>query len=731
MRIGATLRESGLIALIVALSGAEVALAQDVSFQVRTKDGRSEYRIEEPIALQLVFISSSKQYIVDTSFRYPEFQGQRDEFLVSPAEGSSDPMEDYRRALSKGSSHSDCFDCFGGLRGLARLGDKAVTLDLFLTRYVRFSKPGRYVLSIRSRRVSLARTWNEPPQVLELTSKPLNLTIVVADEGWQQEQLRSALLALKKGGGGDVDACETLMSLGTPAAELAMADDLESRDDTPGGCGFLFVLGVRNRKLVLTHMEERLESPLARISPLFVETMATLMTLEEGGGTDFLQSQREARKHITDELFALLDEKKGPARFAAVSTLVNESLLNSGNDDSGHGPQVLRLAAEVFDQLSSRAQSTLLSARWKEVASPAMASVLRRCAEADTTVSCGRLQGELLLARLNELSPADAREVILGDIQKENPRFPARVLAILADKELPEMDTMLLEHLQSKNGNVDAAAELIQRYATGAISGAVESYLHEKGLEQLGGQVESNLLAYLLRVQPDVGAQKLRAALAVRNGAGWYKYLLSDVAQRTPSEKIQAVAIDALSDPDQEVVRSAVWALARVGDEKAKMALFQRLAEWHAKWIGQERDMSWIPGDDPITDDRYLGDELIHSVATGAGWLLTEEDERRLLQSAVTENQKQQARQLVDTARNTPIAITIIDSGSPSVQINIAQYHYESVEPAKRKLSQFPPGTRFVLQSVPPDNAETGSATAEIQTLLTQRKMRLEIHKAQ
>jgi hypothetical protein len=729
VRKRASIHRLVVIAAIVGMPWAErAAWGQDVSFEVRTKDGRSEYRIGEPIALQLVFTSSSKQYIVDTSFRYPELQRQQDEFLVNPGEGSSDPLEDYRHALSRNQLYFDG----GGLRGVGRLGEKPVTLDLFLNRYVRFSKPGQYVLSVRDRRVSLVRSsWNEPAQVVELTSKPLSLAIAAAGAEWQQRQLASALEALKKRPGIEVNACEILMSVGTPEAEVAMADALEDGYETQG-CGFSYqFLGVRNRKFVLEHMQEKLDDPKANIGTQFVESMAALSTLEDGGGADFFQCQSEARKHINNRLFALLDEKKGSARIAALSTLVNETLSNSGSEDSTRGAQVLRLAAEVFDQLSLQAQSTLLSARWRDVAGPAMVPVLRRCAEADSTVPCGLLQGELLLVRLNELSPTDAREVILADIQKENPRFPASVLAMLPDKELPEADTVLREHLQSTNGNLDTTAGLIQRYATGGTADAVVSFLDEKGLGQLGGQVESNLIAYLLRVEPDAGAQKLRAALAARNGTGWYKYLLYDVAQRTPSQKIQAIAIDALSDPDHEVAQSAVQALALVGDENAKAALYERLNEWRAKWMGREHEMFWIPGDGAITDDRYLGDELIRSIGTGAGWLLKDEDQRLLIQSAVTESQKQQVKQFVDAARNKPITITIINIGSPHVQIIVAQYSYERVELAKHKLAQFPAGTNFLLQDVPPESAEARSTVAEIESFLTQHGMRLEIRKAQ
>jgi len=715
-----------LVAAVIGLWWDEQAgWAQDVSLEARTKDGRSEYRTGEPIALQLTFSSSSKQYIVDTSLRFPNLSRQMDEFIVSPSEGVTDPMEDYRRALSKNVLASD-FN--GGLRGFGRLGDKPVTLDLFLNRYVRFSKPGHYVLSIRDRRVSVVRNApNEPTQEVELISKPLILTIASADAEWQQGQLVSALEVLKKGPGVDVNACEIVTSLGTPEAEVAMADGLLDENKAAVGCGFSYaLLGVRNRALVLEHMQKKLESPETSVAPQFVETMASLMAVEEEGGSSFSKTQAEAREHINDQLLELLDTKRGAARFAAISTLVTES-LNSGG--VAQGTQVLRLAAEVFDRLSEQAQSTLLSARWKDVASPAMVGVLRRCAEAESTATCGRLQGDLLLTRLNELSPSDAREGILDDIRKENPRFPARVLAILPDKELPEMDVVLRAHLQSNDGNVDTTAELIERYATGSIAGTVQSYLDEKELGQLGGQVESNLIAYLLRVQPDVGAQKLRAALAVRNGTGWYKYMLRDVAQRTPSAVIQPIATGALSDAEPEVVQSAVQALALIGDEHTKTALFERLREWHAKWMGRERDLFWMPGQDPSTDDRHLGDELIHSLGTAAAWLLTEAEQRQLLQNAITDGQKHQVQLFIDAAKSRPIGITIIDSGYPHVQIIIAQYSYESTEVAKRKLSQFPAGTSFQIQSVTTESKAAQDTVEVIQSFLTGHGMRIEARK--
>jgi hypothetical protein len=718
------IRALALSAVICGVAGnSPLVRAQDVSLEMRTKDGGSKYHLGESIDVQLVFSSTSKQYIVDSSFSYPELQTAQDEFLVEPKGGSEDPMEDYRRALSS----NQYFGFMSRMRGIARLGDKPVVLDLPLNRYVRFTKPGQYVLRLSDRRVSHVRTSiEEPSQVLETAAQPLRLTILAADVAWQKEQLSFALEALKKGPGVNVHACEILESLGTLESELAMADALAD-EKVAMECSFSYsLLSARNRKMVLERMQQNLESPAGKINPGFVEMMATLRTLEEHPETEFYQRQAEARKGVSDALFAVLDEKKGPARIAAISTLVNESLMVAGNENSGRDTQVLRLAAEAFAQLNAQAQSTLLSAKWSQIAGPAMVPVLRRCAEADSTEICGYVQGELLLARLNELSPGDAREVILADVQKESPRFPSRLLAMLPDHQLSELDGVLREHLASKTANLDTTAGLIQRYATGGISGAVLQFLKENEPGKLGGEIEPNLIAYLFRVQPDAAEQKLRAALAAREGTAVYKYLLREVAQRSQDAKLQPIAIEALGDADSDVVLSAVQALGFVGDERGKAALFRRLEEWSAKWMGQQDRLLWIPGDEPMTDDRYLGNELMRAIGTGDGWLMTAEDAQRLLKTAVDQNLKETAKQYIEAAKERPVPITVNDAGSPNVQIIAGQYSYETVARLKRKLAQFPAGTSFAMPCALAGTAtETRKAIAEIEAHLTHSGMRV------
>jgi hypothetical protein len=170
-----------------------------------------------------------------------------------------------------------------------------------------------------------------------------------------------------------------------------------------------------------------------------------------------------------------------------------------------------------------------------------------------------------------------------------------------------------------------------------------------------------------------------------------------------------------------------VQALGRIGDERAKLALFERLQQWRASWMGRQPEMSsWMMGDGPIEDDRYLGAELVQTIAKGAGWLLTSEDQQRLMAGALTENEKQQAAQFVEQAKARPVPVLVINTMSPNFQVVAAQYSFDSVPPLKRKLSQFTVGTSFTMQCVPPESAETKEVVAEIKTFLAQKGMRVE-----
>jgi hypothetical protein len=122
----------------------------------------------------------------------------------------------------------------------------------------------------------------------------------------------------------------------------------------------------------------------------------------------------------------------------------------------------------------------------------------------------------------------------------------------------------------------------------------------------------------------------------------------------------------------------------------------------------------------------------MRAIGSGDGWLMTVEDQQRLLRAAVDQNLKQTAKQFIEAARERPVPITVNDAGSPNVQIVAGQYNYENVARLEHKLAQFPAGTSFAMRcALAGTAAETQKASAEIEAYLTHAGMRVSACKVQ
>src|ERR1019366_7350283 len=106
----------------------------------------------------------------------------------------------------------------------------------------------------------------------------------------------------------------------------------------------------------------------------------------------------------------------------------------------------------------------------------------------------------------------------------------------------------------------------------------------EEHLGQWACDPQSRMLRYFLRVAPDYGAQQVRASLSARKGTGCYRFLLQELGDRLPAA--QQSAIEALDDPDPEVVQDAAIALGRWGTADAEAPLWARLERLHREWAG-------------------------------------------------------------------------------------------------------------------------------------------------
>ncbi len=156
------------------LAGSALAQTPEVSLRVETASGRTQFRIGETIDMKLTFESTvADKWMVRYTGRRSRFG--REEFLVSPKEGTSDPV-----AVRESAAGSE-------LSGAVVLA-KAWSMNVDLNQWVRFERPGRYRVSGRF------HVFGKQGQDLAVNSNEIEIEIIPADKD-------RACGATAKGGG--------------------------------------------------------------------------------------------------------------------------------------------------------------------------------------------------------------------------------------------------------------------------------------------------------------------------------------------------------------------------------------------------------------------------------------------------------------------------------------------------------------------------------------------------
>ncbi len=118
---------------------------------------------------------------------------------------------------------------------------------------------------------------------------------------------------------------------------------------------------------------------------------------------------------------------------------------------------------------------------------------------------------------------------------------------MLSDKELPEMDGVLLAHLRKRQDG-DTTGRLIARYASASIEKDVRAtYGEHLGNWDCGTQ--ASLLRYLIRVNSADAAGEVRATMAARQGTGCFQFMFTELGDAVAPPQIERIVIGALDDP--------------------------------------------------------------------------------------------------------------------------------------------------------------------------------------
>ena len=673
----------------------------DVHFSLALKDGRTVFQEGETIPLVLAFTSTTKnRYWADVRNYDRSGRLEIERYCVEP-EGP-DPLASYFRFGSIG----------GGLGTTHALDATPLTAEAELNEW-RSPGPGRYKVYAISYRV-----WR-PPDPNEQTihgrisekvrSNTVEFVVRPATTKWQREQLQSATQTLLgQSSPDDVRrAARRLHFLNTKDSTKQLAKLFSGLNEQPGGWDFMFGLyGSPYRQLAIDSMRAEFAAPDHAITSEFLQTLVGLEESADpswdppprGSSPEAAQTFWRRRKAHTGELMgaemqsvvAALPRKTPSAR-----ALTLHGLLVAGGDDPEFTDLIRPALIASWKDLPISTQEDLIQYRWPLIAGPEMLPILRRILTdppppAHTTPA---MQRDAVLLHINELDPALGRTLILRELENVNAQPSLKTIELLPPEDIAVALKSVVDRIARNNAR-EVDYELLDRYADASVLPLVQSLFEQQpGIRAC----QPHLFRYFLRVDPMYGASQVDAALKARKETRCYAHLLQMLGDRLPPA--QQSAIEALDDPDPELVQDAVLSLGFWGSADAESALWSRLQRFHQEWEGRADHLRKTPDyQSPGSRGAGLEEGLVYAIGRGTNWICPPDKLARLEDLVWTNNQHQQIESWIKAWKEGPALIGTSWFPEDRPTFSVLQYGALNEDQLAAKLTQFPRGTQLLWQ---------------------------------
>jgi hypothetical protein len=619
-----------------------------LSVTARTSTGRTQFAQGELITLDLEFQDRSGGRYDFNPIAYDR-SGRLgiDRIVVVPADRTDDPLQDYYRALGFGFIG-------GGLSTPAAPLAGPRTLSLDVNEWVRFASPGTYTLHVESNRFEdRGASAAGPRRSIAVASNQLTVTITPArNDGPAPASLPARALRF----------ADSQASAEELARRLLAVTERTTQVNTAGHDARFGLLGTPYRAEALAALRAGLSTTARAVDEAVPQVAAFLDVMiaiprradvQRGDGTEAAERVRE-RMTLHACRLAFWQREALAAGLRGDPDEVARASVSFGNDAPAHcAPlppvNLARLLPPVFLQLPPDQQRVMLAYRWGQVAGREMIPVLHRLVSAatDRPAAAADVHAEirdLALVRLGELAPAEAARLSREDIVSGRFLFGARSVrvnqadraavtrALIAAVERARTRSSALH--EGREPHARGLLPVLERFGT---SPAFETLLAWPRTEPTPCAERASVIAFALRVAPERGVRLLRASLA-DGQSRCRESVLETLARSWPQRLPEVVAIDALWHDDRRVAAGAAGALARMGTDAARQALWRRLREWHSRWDGREADLRVATPhiDDPISQELLLERALREALLRGAGWITAADDRLRVRDLCVT-----------------------------------------------------------------------------------------------
>ena len=631
------------------LAGATAAFSQDASSDVRVKlslaDNKTSFRTGDPIRLILEFTADHEGYDVDTVT--DKTGSPSDTLFISPDSGVFHWLDEY---LGGGRSFRDYFT-------VQKLSPVPTRVEVILNSVVRFERPGRYSVSLRTRRVTQRKDLNDrAPRAVTLTSNEVSFDVQPmseADEAKEVQKLSAALDVSR-----DVQSEEKLTE------ELSfLTGDISSREkvrrflNSEGRSGNYFQnisLGLyvaRNRALVFQLLEAAMRDPSRPVTYALLGVVTKLKLLRQNAD---LPQKPAANSAMLDpfgdpqsnaiqdayvtELAAGLSKRTGKSQTTTAMTTLGRL---SKTPQTAALNEVRRILIQQFQDLHPFDQEYLLRVYWDQLHDLSLLPAIKQMLSGKDKAN--KMVHDTALKRLIELAPDEARSFVVSEVVDPTSLVDFEILRSLSDTTLPETDASLLEQIRrfsSSTRGYDVTylkqkASLAARYATVGIYQSLMELYQQRGAK-LPLESRACLLAYFARYNENEALPLIEQVLAGIEPGQDFNFL-PDLTRLYFSEGVDGVLRKRLESDEPRAVSTSAWLMSKYGPAGDQQVIEARLERWRKEWGNRAAEAQ-------INLQGAAEREMVTALLRARSWKASPERAKELEQNCITEFCRQNFR---------------------------------------------------------------------------------------
>jgi hypothetical protein len=629
-----------LLLILVTSASAQTLAPPDVRVRLSLVEFKSVYKIGEPIKLIMTFTANREGYVAELISDRKEQWGD-DTVVISPDFGVTRWLEEMT----------------GGRRYLrdmswsANLSNVPQRVELILNDTLRFDIPGRYTVSVTTRRVTKHAVLGS--RNITLKTNPVTFEVEqmsYADEDAEVKRLADRLAASRNWQTDDQIGQLLSYLSGEPSTREKVQRFLnqdERRGNYNGHVSYgLFI--ARDRQLVLKLLEAGLRDPNTPVTPqlLYVTTRLRMLVsdgikMQKAVGVNPTPPEedpriREIRDAYVVELSAGLDKRKGQALTTTAITIAS-NLPKDPQAASVGSSEARRIIIQQFDTLHPISQEWVLRQDWEELRDRSMIPVFKRVLR---TGPAQKHIHEAALKLLIEVAPDEVRPFVVAEIRDPMSFVDVKLLGSIEAKELPEADASLLEEIRRLVAIPDnrgfvflkQKTALLVRFGTDGIYQELMDVYQKVGAK-LYADGRAGLLAYFAKhnerealplieqaiseLKPEQGSDVLRELTAL-----YYSEAIGDLVKKQ------------LATDDLSWASNAAYLIGLHGSAEDQKVLEARLKRWQEEWGNRVAEAD-------AQNQGRIERELVWALIHGKSWKLSPERVKELQMGCITQMCKQ------------------------------------------------------------------------------------------